>query len=105
MAQTVDIPTHLAVCDTSGIGSGVVWLNPSESGTSLVWRHLWPPNIIKALILDRNPEGTLTNSDLELATLVLNEATLMDTCPEATIDAPRLGLDKTLAVSWSTREA
>ena len=51
------------LCDTSGIGAGGVWLNPSGSGTSLVWRHPWLPDIIKALITDRNPEGTLTNSD------------------------------------------
>ena len=70
-----------------------------------MWRHLWTPNIIKALISDRNPEGTLTNSDLELATLVLHEATLLETCPEATMAAPRSGSDNTPIVSWSTMEA
>ena len=53
-----------------------------------MWRNPWPPDITKALILDRNPEGTLTNSDLEVDALVLHEATLMDTCPEATMAAP-----------------
>ena len=70
-----------------------------------MWRHPWPPDIVKALILDRNPEGTLTNSDLDIAALVLHEATLLDTCLEATMAAPRSVLDNTTTVSWSTREA
>ena len=70
-----------------------------------MWRHPCPPDIIKALISDRNSEGTLTNSDLKLATLVLHEATLLETCPEATMAAPQSGSDNTPTVSWSTREA
>ena len=41
------------------------------------------------LILDMNPGDTLTNSNLELATLVLYEATLLDVCPETDMAAPR----------------
>ena len=79
-------------------------MNPSGSGTSIVWRHPWPPDIIKALILDINPEGTLENSDLKLATLVLHKDTLMDTCSEETMAAPQSGSDNTPTVSWSTSE-
>ena len=70
-----------------------------------MWRNPWPPDIIKVLISDKNPEGNLTNSNLELAVLVLHEATLLDTCPEATIAALQLGSDDMPTVSWSTREA
>ena len=70
-----------------------------------MWRHPWSPDIIKALITDRNPEGTLTNSDPNPAALVLQEATLLETCPEATMAAPQSGLDNTPTISWSTREA
>ena len=80
-------------------------MNPPRSGISLVWRHPCPPNIIKILISDRNPEGILTNYDLELAALVLPEATLLEMCPEATMAAPFSGLDNTPTVSWSAREA
>ena len=72
-------PTHLGLYEASGIGARGVWLNLSGSGTSHVWQHPWSPNIIKALILDRNPEGTLTKFDLELATLVVHEATPLNT--------------------------
>ena len=53
-----------------------------------MWRHSWPLDIIKALISYRNPEGTLTNSDIEPSTLVLYVATLLDMCPEATMAVP-----------------
>ena len=70
-----------------------------------MWRHPWLPNIITSLISDRNPERTLTNSDLEIVTLFLHEATLLETYPDATMAAPRLELDNTLTVSCSTWEA
>ena len=100
-------PNHVGLCDAYEIkvGGGGVWLNTSGSGTSLVWRHPWPPGIIAALISDRNPEWTLTNSDLEIAALVLHKSTLLKICPETTIAAPRLGSENTPTVSWSTREA
>ena len=77
-------------------------MNPPVSGISLVFRRPWPPNIIETLISDRNPEGILTNYDLELSALVLPEATLLEMCPEATMAAPLSGLDNTPTVSWST---
>ena len=67
-----------------------------------MWRHTWPPDIIVILISDRNPRGELTKSDLEIDTLVLHEANLLDVCPEANMAAPRSGSDNILTVSWST---
>ena len=45
------------------------------------------------------------NSDLELAALILHEATLLAAVPEARLAAPRSGSDNTPTVSWSTKEA
>ena len=73
---------------TSGIGVGCVRMNPSRSGLSLAWRHPWLLNIIAELILDRNPGGTLTNYNINLADLVIHEDTLLDVCPEANMGAP-----------------
>ena len=70
-----------------------------------MWRHLWPPDIINTLISDRDPEGNLEKSNLELSVLVLHRATLLGTYPEATVAAPQSGSDNTPTVSWSTREA
>ena len=84
-------PAHLGFCDASGIGAGGVWLDPYKSGSSIVWRHPWRPDIITALLSGKNPGGTLANSDLDLTALVLHEATLLDVCPEANMAALRIG--------------
>ena len=70
-----------------------------------MWQHPCLPNIIVALISDKNPEGNLTNSYLEVSSLVLHEATLLDTCPEAKMAAPHLGSDNMPTVSWNTQDA
>ena len=70
-----------------------------------MWRHPWLHIIITALISDKNPEGTLKNSDLELSTFFLHEATLLDTSPEAKTVAPRLGSNNKPTIYWITQEA
>eukprot|EP00804_Cyclotella_cryptica_P027344 CCRYP_016217-RA/>CCRYP_016217-RA protein AED:0.34 eAED:0.34 QI:0/-1/0/1/-1/1/1/0/129 len=60
--------------DASGSGVGGIWF-PSATLVSrsgyhslkpLLWRHQWP-DYIKQLVTEVNPNGTITNSDLELA--------------------------------------
>ena len=60
--------------DASCKGAGGVWfpaahLTPREGATiqPLVWRLRWPQRIADLLVTDANPNGTITNSDLELA--------------------------------------
>ena len=98
-------PTHLGFCDASGIGTGGVWLDSSRSVPSIVWRHPWLPDTITALLPEKNPRGTIINSGLELATIILHKTTLLDVCPDTNVAAPRSGSDNTSTVSWSTREA
>ena len=98
-------PTHLGFCDASRLGAGVVWLDTSHLGQDLVWRHSWPADIIADLISSVNGEGTITNSNLELAALVLHEETLLAAVPEARLAAPHSVLDNNPTVSWSTKEA
>ena len=64
-----------------------------------MWCYLWPPDIIEALVSDKNPGGTLNNYDLKLADLVLHEATLLDVCPDANMAAPHSRSDNTPTVS------
>ena len=68
-----------------------------------MWHPSWISDIIEALVSDTNPEGTLTNSDLKIAALVLQEATLLEACYEAIMATPRLGSDNATTVSCSTR--
>ena len=82
-----------------------MWIDPARTGQHLVWRLPWPPDIVNNLISSTNPQGKITNSDLELAALVLQEATLLEAVPKARMAAPRSGSDNTPTVSWSTHEA
>ena len=82
-----------------------MWINPTRTGQNLVWRHPLPPEIIASLVSLTNPQGTITNSDIEPAALILQDATLLKSFPKARMAAPHSGSDNTPTVSWSTREA
>ena len=98
-------PTHLGFCDASGLGARGVWINLTGTGQNLVWQITWPPDIVTSLVSSTNPYGTISNSDLELAALVLQEATLLKAVPKARMAAPRSGSDNTPTFSWSMHEA
>ena len=54
-------PTHLGICDASGLGAGGVWLDPDGTGHDLVWRHPWPADVTSELVSSTNPHSTITN--------------------------------------------
>ena len=56
-------------------GGRGVWIDPNEDGVNYAWRLPWPEDIRADLVSFDNPRGRITNSDLELAALVLQEAT------------------------------
>ena len=68
-------PGAIGYHDAAGIGAGGVWFaNPELAprgdtplAAPLVWRLQWPADIVKSLVTYRNPQGTVNNSDLELA--------------------------------------
>ena len=70
-----------------------------------MWRHSWPADIIANLVSSSNREETITNSDLELAALVLHKDILIVAVPDARLAAPCSGSNNTPTVSWSTKEA
>ena len=60
--------------DASGTGAGGIWfpsptLKPREGFKNgpVVWRLKWPQFIVDKLVSSDNPDGTISNSDLELA--------------------------------------
>ena len=89
----------------SGLWGGGVWLDLPCLVKDLVWRHPWPEDIIANLVSSKKREGVITNSDLELATLVLRKANLLAAVPDARLAAPNLGSYNNPTVSWSTKEA
>eukprot|EP00978_Attheya_sp_CCMP212_P046624 scaffold402300_cov43-Attheya_sp.AAC.1 len=53
--------------DASAFGTDGVWFSGLLSLTPTVWRVEWPSDITANVVFDKNPDGTITNSDLEMA--------------------------------------
>ena len=68
------LPTALGFCDASGVGTGGVWIDPDGSGKNFVWQVRWSADIVADLVTWKNPTRDITNSDLKLAALVLQES-------------------------------
>ena len=62
-------PATLGACDAAGEGMGGVHFVPDESGNviPILWRRQFPEWISNRLVSFSNPDGDITNSDLELA--------------------------------------
>ena len=90
---------------TSGLGYRGVWIDPNKDSVHYVWRLPWLEDIRADLISSDNPQGQITNSDLELAALVLQEAKFPFVSTNPTWQAPFTGSDNTPTVTWTFREA
>ena len=89
-------------CDASGFGAGGAWFIAGHS--PIVWRVVWPTDIQNSVVSDNNPDGALTNSDLELAAIVLHYMVLRQVCGGNTRHMKTVTFsDNTPAVVWSTR--
>ena len=82
-----------------------MWIDLKSNGRTFVWHLEWPADICAELVSWSNPCGRITNSDLELAELVLYEAYFPYVCSAPSWNAPATGSDNTTTVSWSFREA
>lgn len=64
-------PHYIGIDDASGFGVGGVVLGELDAVVPTVFRLEWPQEIRDALVTRANPDGTITNSDLECAGLLL----------------------------------
>ena len=86
------------------LGSGGTWGSGLKGLQPFLWQLKWPSGIQNDLIMDENPEGSLTINDLELAGIVLNWLAL-----ECHIEVPlayhHVGVfcDNTSAVAWTRK--
>jgi len=64
-------PDFIGVVDASSYGVGSVNIGKLSECLPMVFRLQWPPDSTANVISEANPKGTITNSDLELAGLVL----------------------------------
>jgi hypothetical protein len=65
------VPNYIGYCDASAFGAVGVWFSGQCPLPETGWRLQWPADITAAVISESNPTGTLTNSDLEMAAVVL----------------------------------
>jgi hypothetical protein len=71
-------PSFLGAVDASGAGVGGFWLSTPYTSPihPMVFQQKFPSAVTDNFVTASNPSGTLTNSNLELAALVLGAAVL-----------------------------
>ena len=98
-------PHFIGIDDASGFGVGGVVLGEHEELIPTVFRLEWPQTIRDALVTQENPDGTITNSDLECAGLLLTWLVLEEICPDLVHKHVALWSDNQPTVCWVKRMA
>ena len=98
-------PHYVGAVDASGTGIGGFWL-PSNFGSPharpIVFRHAFDDDTRSQLVSAKNRQGQLTNSDFELAALVLGSSIMARHTP-LNHDALWCASDNTPAVAWCAK--
>jgi hypothetical protein len=75
-----DWPHYVGVKDASKHGVGGVVIGEARKCIPMVFRAEWPDDIKQALVSESNPTGAITNSDLEMAGLLLLWLVMEEVC-------------------------
>ena len=100
-----DMPHYVGYHDAAAAGAGGVWFSLTNDMPPFVWRTTFPPDIESEVVSDDNPDGRLTNSDLELAAEVLAVGVVLATAPEVKHIPLGTLCDNTPTVSWIDKMA
>jgi hypothetical protein len=98
-------PDYIGVKDASSHGVGGIIIGENKAMCPTVFRLQWPDDITAAIISTANPSGTITNSDLEMAGLLLLWLIMEDTCPQLSGSHVALFSDNSPTVHWVQRMA
>ena len=98
-------PDFIGVKDASSHGVGGIIIGENKAARPTVFRMQWPPDITASIVSDTNPAGTITNSDLEMAGLLLLWLVMEEVCP--TLEGAHIALfsDNSPTVHWVQRMA
>ncbi len=97
-------PDYVGITDASAHGVGGVIIGENKEVPPIVFRAQWPTCISTNIISNDNPNGTITNSDLELAGLLILWLVMEDIC-EITNAHVALFSDNSPTVHWVQRLA
>lgn len=98
-------PDYIGICDASSFGFGGVIVGENSECPPTVVRLQWPSDITDNVKSDSNPRGTITNSDLEMAGLLLVFLVMEEIIIDLKEKNIALFSDNTPTVSWVTRLA
>jgi hypothetical protein len=98
-------PDYIGFVDASGHGAGGVVIGELSPCVPTIFRWQWPPDVTADIKTATNPTGRITNSDLEMAGLVLLWLTMEKVC--GPLEEKRLTLlnDNSPTIGWATRLA
>ena len=98
-------PDFIGIKDASKHGVGGVILGEGRGCPPTVFRYEWPEDIKKELVSTHNPLGKISNSDLEMAGLLLLWLVMETVCKKLTEARVALFSDNAPTVSWVQRLA
>jgi len=89
-------------CDASKNGAGGVWFGLEKQLPPIVWRVEFPPDIQQQLVSHENPQGKISNSDLEMVGLIL-QWLVLENFAELAHAHVACWCDNTPTVAWASR--
>jgi hypothetical protein len=98
-------PDYIGIADVSEHGAGGVVLGEISACTPVVFCWEWPDDIKQDIISLNNPTGRLTNSDLEMAGLVILWLVIECICDNLREKRVTLLSNNLPTISWVTRLA
>jgi hypothetical protein len=98
----INVPGYIGYCDASKLGAGGVWLSGSLLLPPVMWRIEWPLDIQQQVVSYNNPNGSISNLDLEMAGMLAHYLVL-----EHLVSLHHVHVaawcDKTSTVSWTNK--
>jgi hypothetical protein len=108
MSKLVQGPLdYLGYCDAITWRTGGIWFGGHQQLHPIIWCIQWPKDVTLAVVSDSNLQRTITNSNLEMAGMLLQE-TILEACtigPKIQAAQTAIGSDNLLAIVWTTRMA
>jgi hypothetical protein len=98
-------PDYVGITDASAHGAGGIIIGENMGVAPTVFRLQWPLTVTQNVVSDQNPAGGITNSDLEMAGLLLLWLVMEEVCPTVTNAHVALFSDNSPTVHWVQRLA